>query len=773
MKAYIRFVLRRQWWVLSTVLLISIAAGWMLTHAVVASSVAGLFLGEQPAYASYVERVQDFGSDDLLIITFAESSPLSTESQKKLTLVIEELKSGKSVESVYSLLDVQKIESSEEGIAINTYGDLALDNPAEIPHLLEALKNEPWARGFFISADGTQSAVVLELVEGSTRPAEETPQIIEGVFKAFELGGYEPDELHLIGLSANVAAVMEETFFNITRLFPLVVLVLFIAVWMMFRRFWPVFITSAVTFIASLWTMGFAVLLDRQVNIFTGIVPAVILIIAFSDVVHLVSAYLLELEKGHSKEEAILNSGSEVGAACVFTSMTTFVGFISLSTVPTPVTRLLGVVLGFGAAIALLIAVTITPILLHLFGPSKTWRVGKVGQLQDLLDKGLRSVTRLTTEWPKAIILAFAVLLVFSLVGVMQGTIETDFTKRMSSDHRLRTDLEHFREHFVSANGLDIYISTPEPEGLINAEIFSQIALYQDALRKDPQIGEVYSLVDVMESLYGALTFGEEKGRLPDTQSGLAQCLLLFEASGGSDLERLVDYDRQRMRLRLRLNDQEFRRTAIIGAKAKELSKEFFGDEVDVEISGLTYILGFGFDDILDAQKRALLIVFLVIALMMMIGLRSVGVGLWSMVPNLLPLFVLGGFAGFFWEYIDSDILIIAIIAIGVGVDDTIHFLMRFRIEALRHENISEVISQTFFYAGRGIIMTSIILILGFAPFAFSDYFSIWVFGTMLPLTLFVALIADLFFLPALAQLGLIRFQRPPGHGTNANEIKA
>ncbi|MCK5689221.1 MMPL family transporter, partial [Myxococcota bacterium] len=128
---------------------------------------------------------------------------------------------------------------------------------------------------------------------------------------------------------------------------------------------------------------------------------------------------------------------------------------------------------------------------------------------------------------------------------------------------------------------------------------------------------------------------------------------------------------------------------------------------------------------------------------------------------------------GFFWEYIDSDILIIAIIAIGVGVDDTIHFLMRFRIEALRHENISEVISQTFFYAGRGIIMTSIILILGFAPFAFSDYFSIWVFGTMLPLTLFVALIADLFFLPALAQLGLIRFQRPPGHGTNANEIKA
>ena len=109
-------------------------------------------------------------------------------------------------------------------------------------------------------------------------------------------------------------------------------------------------------------------------------------------------------------------------------------------------------------------------------------------------------------------------------------------------------------------------------------------------------------------------------------------------------------------------------------------------------------------------------------------------------------------------DYVDSDLLAIAMVAIGIGVDDTIHFLMRFRIESRRQPDVAQALKRTFTYSGRGIVITTVILVAGFIPFALSNYLSIFYFGTMLPLALVVALAADLFLVPALARLGAIRF---------------
>jgi predicted RND superfamily exporter protein len=196
-----------------------------------------------------------------------------------------------------------------------------------------------------------------------------------------------------------------------------------------------------------------------------------------------------------------------------------------------------------------------------------------------------------------------------------------------------------------------------------------------------------------------------------------------------------------------------------MGNMASALIQETLGDSVEVKASGLVYLLGDFFEVILEGQQTALFLAFLSIAFMMMIGLRSIGAGLWSMFPNVLPLFALFGYLGLFSDYVDSDVLIIAIMAIGIGVDDTIHFLMRFRIESQRQNDLQKAVKQTFFYSGRGIVITTVILVIGFAPFAFSDYLTINMMGTLLPMTLVVALLADLFFVPALIRVGAIRFK--------------
>ena len=183
------------------------------------------------------------------------------------------------------------------------------------------------------------------------------------------------------------------------------------------------------------------------------------------------------------------------------------------------------------------------------------------------------------------------------------------------------------------------------------------------------------------------------------------------------------------------------------------MGTELLAGKASVEPSGLTYLLGDWLDEIVTGQQLSVGMSILSIALLMMLAMGSIRVGLVSMFPNLLPLLALGGWVGFFWDAMDSDTLIVAVMAIGIGVDDTIHFLVRYRLEAARSATTAEAIERTFHFAGRAIAMTTIILTMGFLPFAASDYFTVDMIGKLLPTALIVALLADLLLVPALVQL--------------------
>ncbi|NOZ00785.1 MAG: MMPL family transporter, partial [Deltaproteobacteria bacterium] len=200
--------------------------------------------------------------------------------------------------------------------------------------------------------------------------------------------------------------------------------------------------------------------------------------------------------------------------------------------------------------------------------------------------------------------------------------------------------------------------------------------------------------------------------------------------------------------------------TRDTGRRIEQIGKRELAGRASVEVTGLAFLMGDWIDVIVAGQKQGLILAIFLITIMMIVGLKSVRVGLWSMIPNILPLVVLGGYLGLFWKQVDSDLLGLGMIAIGIGVDDTVHFLMRFRIERARSPDVGEAIRRTFHFSGRGIVITTVILVLGFAPFAMSNYLSLEVMGTLLPMTLCVALAADLFLIPALVQLGWIRFKK-------------
>ena len=760
--AYLELILRHRVAVVASLALVTVAALWTCSRAVVSTSLAGLFFGDSPHYQRYVERAREFGSDDFVVVAFEDDDLLSAGALGRLERAVEGVARLSDIGSVGSVLDAQRITGDAGTLRVEAYADAARVAPDRRAALLAELAGDPLMGGLFVSEDGRATAVVAELRPDPGRPAERVPRLVEDIQAAFEAAGFSREELHLAGFPVSVSEVVEQTYVNILQIFPFCLVILLVTVWVCFRRLLPVLVTAAVALVGVVWTTAFSVLLDPHLSILTSMVPPVILIVGFSDVVHLCSAYLTEVSEGRPREEAVRRSGREVGAACLLTSLTTFLGFVSMAAVPTPAFRILGVTLGVGVGLTLLLAMTLTPVLLSWLPTPRPWRGEAAGGAQRTLDAVLSGCTRLATRRPVLVAGGFGLLLAATAAGLAGLHIETDFTGRLPPDSRPNRDADWIDARLAGSHVLEVYVEAAEDGGLLREGVLARLAAAQERAAGVEGVDRTLSLVDLVRELHGRLAGPGVPASLgvPTAPGALAQYLLLFEMSGGERPDRLIDFERRSMRLSVRLSDGRFRETARIGDEVAAMVRAELGDELDVEPAGLQYLLGDWLEELLAGQLRGLAFAFLSVALVMVLGLRSLRVGLWSMVPNTLPVLALGGLAGALWDQVDSDLIGIAMMAVGIGVDDTIHFLMRLRIEWSRHEDPARAVRAAMGYAGRGIVITTVILVLGFAPCVLSDYLPLTFMGTLLPLALVVALLADLLLVPALVQLGAVRYGR-------------
>ena len=762
MQTYVDLVLRHRLKVLATLLGISVLSALVLPSGVVASEPKKMFFGDSPAYAAYLERARTFANDELVAIGVAVEDPFAPETLRKLAAATERLEALPDVNRVDSLASAQLVRGSAGMLRIDGVADLLEAEPERADEVRAAILEDPLYRNLVVSPDGQATALLVELTVDEGRQAETLPQFVEAVAQAMVEAGFSRDQVHLAGLVAVSSECVALAFETLQLLTPAVLLVLLGVVWWLFRRLWPVVVTGGVALLGTLWTMAFAILLDPQISIMLSMVPAVILIISFSDVVHLCSAYLTLLGDGLDKEAAIRGAGAEVGTACLLTSVTTFCGFAAMTLVPTPMFQQLGVVLGFGVGVALLIAITLAPVLFSFFPePQPADKGTHSGRLvQWVVDQAMN----LSLGHPWKVLTGFAALGVFCAYGISQLTIEARMEDRLADDNPTAVASKFFETHFAGQQPADLVLTADQDGGLRDPAFLKRLSGFQLELAARPGFGPVRSIVDVLARIHRELNpdlpapVAGTPPPLPTTVPMVAQYLLLFEMSGGAGLERLADHDGRTARVAITVQETGFRAVAGAANEAATLARARLGDGVQVEITSVVHLFGEWLTHIIAGQRRGLLLSSLVICLVMIIGLRSFRAGVWSMVPNLLPLFTVGAVVALLYDEVDSDTLPVAMIALGIGVDDTVHFLTRLRLEFARTPDLEEAVRNTFRFAGIPIVLTTMILSLGFAPMASSDYYSLTIMGTLLPLSLIVALLADLLLVPALVQVGALRF---------------
>jgi predicted RND superfamily exporter protein len=760
MERFVELILRYRTLVLTLLVAITAAALAVASTATMSTQLGESLIGDRPEFDSYLEKSRKFRSDGLVVVAVEDPDMLGEASLARLRRTVSALEEMPDIDRVQSILDASRMRGDGGSLSLRKYVAEAEADPEARRQVQDDLCSDPLVGRLFLSQDCLAHAVVMELTVDENRTGERLPEIVDEVLEAFVAAGHDRAQIHRSGFTAAVAESLVALQFNMTTIFPVVGVVLLLVVWLLFRRLWPAFVALCVALMAVIWTVGFIVALEGTLHALVSLVPPVILVVAFSDVVHLCSAYLILLERGRSKAEAIRGAATEVGKACFLTSATTFVGFAGFGLVPQPAMRLSAIAAAFGVGVALLIAVTLVPVLLSFLPEPKPLRRGATATAHELLDRLLDRCRRLAGARPGRVIAAFGIVTILSLAGAAGFTFDADFDKRFSRENSLTRDTEWFKEHFVGSYGLEVYVEAPEGRDLLDPERFRAVAGYQETLARLPGIDSATSLVDLMTEVHRTMAPARAaKDPLPDSRELMAQYLLLFESAGGEELDSVVDFERREMVISLRLGTGGARETARTGVEAARLAPLHLGEEARAEVTGIVFLLGYFFDEIVQGQQMGVLVSFLLIALLMALGLRSLSAGALSMVPNLLPVLVLLGVMGAFVDHIDSDVMLILIIAMGIGVDDTIHFLMRYRVELDRVGWRDEAVKSTFGFAGRGILMTSVILVAGFLPCALSSYVTMVYLGTLLPLALVVALLADVLLVPALVQKGWLRLK--------------
>jgi len=759
------FVLRQRRAVLLLVAVVTVASGLTLSRVTIGSTLKKLFFGESPDYARYLEQAQRFGNDEHVLLGIEVDDPLAPELLDRLASLDEEaaaIESG-GFTGAHSIGVAQRIEGAEGSIVVRDWADGGT---------VEAALSDAGVGGVLVGRDGRSVSVLVELAVDPDRTAQQGLSNLEALDDTLDELGLAGQGVHRAGFPVLLVEMLHLAWDNLFRLLPMSVLALLVTVMAVFKRLLPAVVSVGIAGLAMVWTMALSSLIDPVFSIMVTAVPLVVVVVGFSDVIHLWSAWEQERMLGRDRDDAILASAADVGKACLLTSVTTFVGFVSLSFIPTPMFRQMGVTLGVGVALALVLAMTLVPVLLsyglddaaiaRLSGPPRQgpW-TRAVAAVDGSIDAAIEAMSTLSGRRPWPVVVAFLGLMAAAGAGASQMNIDAELISRVDDGHRLQVDARWLSERFVGDNVLQVFVDGAEPDAMLDPDRLDRLARFQDAVVALPEVDQAVSVVDGLRTMHEAL--GEGDGTtLPDSRAAVAQELLLFEMSGGRDLDRLVDFERQRAAVHLRLQAGGMRATRDLARRIDHMGDTILGDLASVETTGLSALMGAWIDRIIDGQVRGVGFSVGVVTFLMVVGLRSLRLGLVSMLPNLLPLVWLGGYLGLAWGDVDTDTAVIAMLAIGIGVDDTIHFLMRYRVEAARCDSRALALQRTYAFAGRAIMMTTVVLVVGFVPCALSDYFSLRILGTLLPMVLIFAVLADLLMVPAMVRVGWLALPATP-----------
>jgi len=554
-----------------------------------------------------------------------------------------------------------------------------------------------------------------------------------------------PIKIRLSGVIFLNNAFMESSMQDMGTLIPAMYLVILIVAYALLRSFTATILVLIVIIPSITVAMGFGGWMGIGLTPPSASAPTIITTLAVADSIHLLVVMLNRMRDGHDKRESLLYS-LRVNAKPIFlTSVTTALGFLSLNFSDSPPFHDLGNITAFGVMAAWVYAVVLLPILIS-FMPIKP-----KGNLQKL-DTKMSVIGTFIADKYKAVLSVSVVISAFLLALIPLNEINDDFVKYFDESVEYRQDTDWVSANLTGANLIQFNLQSGEPNGVSDPAFIQTVADFTEWALNEEVVTHVQSISDTFKRLNRDLNEGNKTFySIPETRELAAQYLLLYELSlpFGLDMNNQLDISKSSTQVVVTLDDMTTKELRSWVARAENYLAETHN--TNLTAVGPTVMFAYISERNIESMLIGTLIAVFLISGVILIALRDIQLGLISLIPNLLPAALAFGVWGALVGQVNMAVAVVAGMALGVVVDDSVHFLTKYQI-ARRELKLTarDAVISAFNGVGTALVVTTLILVAGFAILAQSSFGVNSYMAMLTAIALVIALIADLTLLPAL-----------------------
>jgi len=743
-------------------------------------STEGFIHKSDPAPVDYDAFRDQFGRDELIVVAIRSKEVFEGNFLKKLKELHEDLfENVPYIEDITSLINARNTRGKKDELIVEDLMENWPETTEEIKLIKQRTLDNPLYKNLLISEDSKMTTIVIQTqtyssvgtgsdaLDGFEDDAKkinatndkqyltdkENSEVIEAVNRVANKYRSPDFEISIAGSAAVTHFLKHSMIKDVQRFLLLAFITVGAFLFIMFRRITGVVLPLLIVILSVISTISLMAAFKAPIKLPTQILPSFMLAVSVGYSVHILAMFYHNFRKSRSREEAIVYSIGHSGLAVVMTAATTAGGLFSFSTSEVAPIADVGIYAGTGVLLAMVYTIILLPALLALI-PVKIVKNKKDLPEDTTIDRFLAKIGRISTGHPYKILIISAIIIALSIGGIMKIRFSHDVLKWFPKNNSVRIATEKIDKELRGSVSLEIVLDTGKENGLYDPDILNRMektAAYLETL----EVGEVFagkawSFTTILKETNRALNENrKEFYAIPQNKKLIAQELLLFENSGSDDMEDFTDSQFSKARLMVKV--------PFVNAVAYNQFLEIVNDhlqkiypDVKITVTGMSALMFRTVVHAIASMSKSYIYALIVITILMILLIGRLRIGLLSMVPNLAPIITTLGIMG--WLNIPMNLftMLVGNIAIGLAVDDTIHFMHNFRRYFEESKDAKLAVMETLHTTGRAMLVTSCVLSIGFFIFMFATMVNLIHFGFLTGLAIVLALLADYFISPAL-----------------------
>ena len=597
--------------------------------------------------------------------------------------------------------------------------------------------------GWFFSEDYKSVAINIRHTQ---RLSKERCDVLAANIEAL-VAQFDFKKSHVIGRALGQKLYVELMIHELILFVSLSLILTTLFLYIAFRSAWGILIPTLVVLISILWTLGFIRLLGNDLDLMLTVLPTIIFVVGMSDSVHVLTKYMQELRNGREKKDAIRYAFKSIRLATFLTAVTTSIGFLTLVLSNIEPISNFGIYTSVGIMLAYGLTYSLLPAILFLAQPTK---LNTFALSDDFWTKKLHASFRWILRRRVSVVIGTLVVCAVSVYGISLVEVDNKMLEDLRDEHRLKQEFFFMEDHFSGCRPFEMAIILNENVQLNDGAFLHDLDTLNHWLRESYGVGSLVSYTEILKNANQATNAGmREFYSIPTDSVELRQLNKLIQRKEFAEVVSM-HYDKEGGVLRIagKIGDYGRKHYEQLNERLSEFIRNNCKTKFEYKVTGTAHLIDLNNRYLVENMVWDLLLSIAVIGLIMGAVYQSPKMILLTIIPNLIPLVIVGGIMGFAGIPLKVTTSIVFNIAFGIAVDDTIHFLARTRTLLLEGMSPLYAVKRTFLTTGKAMVVTTLILSGGFLTLILSDFMGTFYIGLLISLTLFIALVAELLISP-------------------------